>query len=200
MRTLLELKSVEHLYALVGILEADKQHQKQEQVGKLLEEGYTVEQWDSAIQWWKLYQKVAKHIVNQEVLNSPLFRVTWCVIFHSEFISVWQQAGWPTLIEHAGSISFFSSGNQQQVNIIDAIELSSCVRFPRWRCATKGFEMEVFVYWRFSDLFLSLSLTAESLSMRQLKADRALGITALRPAIAYSLLKMANVKPGHTTT
>lgn len=62
--------------------------------------------------------------------------------------------------------------------------------------STKGYELELFIYIRFTDVFVSVSLTEASVSLQNVSKDRNLGATALRPSIAYGMTKMAKLAPG----
>jgi len=69
-------------------------------------------------------------------------------------------------------------------------------RFPSWRSTTKGAEMEILANVRFSELLFAISLTKKNLSLQQLKNKRQVSFIPLRPAIAYSLIHLANIQPG----
>lgn len=106
---------------------------------------------------------------NQALLSSPLFRMN---------------------LKMAGKHPF----NSTRWSSIFAEGLSQ--RFPTWSPTMKNFELEIFGYLRFSRLYLGLTLTPGSQAMQQLSQDRNLGITPLRPAIAYALTASARVTPG----
>lgn len=120
---------------------------------------------------WKNYQRVVRGIRNNQILETPLFRVT---------------------PRYAGT--HYLPLNDVAQNLAEGIKKV----FPGWRPALKTFELEVYVYFRFTDFYIMLSLTDVSQSLSQIKTHRNFGITPLRPSIAYSLNHIAKAKPGNS--
>lgn len=168
MKILLNLKSVEHLFVIVGVLQINKDDLIRETLLDIPKK-FTTEQWNQAMSYWKAYMRLTKGIKNDQILSSPIFRVTSKIAGEHKITSV----------------DFASTVAEGLVK-----------HFPSWRSNTKSFEMEVFAYLRYSTLYFTIGLTDESLSLQQVDSNRSLGATPLRPAIAYCMLKMADLLPG----
>lgn len=130
---------------------------------------FTDAQWDHAMQIWRQHSRFIRGVKNLQILASPIYRVTGRI---------------------SGPHSFKSDVLAAQV----AEGISA--KFPAWQMHTKSYEMEIIVYGRFSQMVLCINLNEKSQSLQLVDSKRNFGSTALRPAISYSLLKLADVKPG----
>ncbi|XP_076447978.1 tRNA (guanine(6)-N(2))-methyltransferase THUMP3-like [Babylonia areolata] len=63
-----------------------------------------------------------------------------------------------------------------------------------WQVDLKRFDVEVVLLIDGDEVSLSIALTPDSLHRRDLVA---FGVTTLRPTIAYNMLRMVNIEPGH---
>jgi hypothetical protein len=116
-----------------------------------------------------------------DILSNPLFRVSAKVAGKISTL---------LLVMYSGTHTFDSS------NMASCFAEGVCKRFPSWKTATKGFEMELLLYVRFSALYVGISLTHSSLSLSQVTPDRAFSTTPLRPAICFALAQIAKLQPG----
>jgi len=129
----------------------------------------SIAQWQSALSLWKKWRQLTLGIKNHSILNSPIFRV-------------------------AGQIAGKHCITSPHFSVLLAEGIAKC--FPAWKSAARNFEMEIYAYLRFSRLYFGLAFTERSLSLEQVSRERTLGATALRPAIAYSLARLAAIHPG----
>ncbi|KAL8613042.1 hypothetical protein ACOMHN_008811 [Nucella lapillus] len=63
-----------------------------------------------------------------------------------------------------------------------------------WQVDLNSFDVEIVLQIQDDEVFVSIALTPDSLHRRDLVA---LGVTTLRPTIAYNMLRMVNIQPGH---
>ncbi|PRP85508.1 THUMP domain-containing protein 3 [Planoprotostelium fungivorum] len=130
---------------------------------------YNETDWETAYGVWKSYARAVKGIRNSEMLSTAIFSVS---------------------ARTAGSHLF------RENEMGETLAASIQTLYPRWRQQCRNSEMEIMAYLRNSELILGFTITQSSLSMSHVSASRDLGVTALKPAIAYAMLRMAQLRPG----
>eukprot|EP01119_Soliformovum_irregulare_P016746 TRINITY_DN488_c0_g2_i1.p1 TRINITY_DN488_c0_g2~~TRINITY_DN488_c0_g2_i1.p1 ORF type:complete len:436 (-),score=119.71 TRINITY_DN488_c0_g2_i1:15-1322(-) len=166
-RRLQSLRSLEHVSALVGTCPTPPE-MVEEQWGAIPGNNFTDEEWTNALLSWKTYMRMTKGIKNKEFLECPIFSTTCRVPSKS--------------VSHKRIASDMNNSIKK--------------RFPRWVITSRDPSLEIFVDGRFGLIYLTIAITSESVSMNQLSKERNLGATPLRPAIAFSLISLANIQPG----